>query len=30
LDVAGRGRIDIMLRGRLFPGYQIRVMRYHR
>jgi hypothetical protein len=27
LDVAGRGRIDIMLRGRLFPGYQVRVMR---
>jgi hypothetical protein len=27
LDVAGRGRIDIMLWGRLFPGYQVRVMR---
>jgi hypothetical protein len=27
LDVAGRGRIDIMLWGRLFLGYQVRVMR---
>jgi hypothetical protein len=27
LDVAGRGRIDIMLWGRLFPEYQVRVMR---
>jgi hypothetical protein len=27
LDVAGRGRIDIMLWGRLFPEYKVRVMR---
>jgi hypothetical protein len=27
LDVAGRGRIDIMLWGRFFSGYQVRVMR---
>jgi hypothetical protein len=27
LDVAGRERIDIMLWGRLFPRYQVRVMR---
>jgi hypothetical protein len=27
LDVAGRRKIDIMLWGRLFPGYQVRVMR---
>jgi hypothetical protein len=27
LDVAGRGKIDIMLWGRLFPGYQVREMR---
>jgi hypothetical protein len=27
LDVAGRGKIDIMVWGRLFPGYQVRVMR---
>jgi hypothetical protein len=27
LDVTGRGKIDIMLWGRLFPGYDVRVMR---
>jgi hypothetical protein len=27
LDVAGRGRIDIMLWGRLFPRYEVRVMK---
>jgi hypothetical protein len=27
LDVAGCGKIDIMLWGRLFPGYHVRVMR---
>jgi hypothetical protein len=27
LDVAGRGRIDIMLWGRLFPQYEVRVMK---
>jgi hypothetical protein len=27
LDLAGRGKTGIMLWGRLFPGYQVRVMR---